>query len=125
MNGASLRAIRIRCGLTLDQFAYRVGVTARTLSRWELDDRDVYDDVATEANALFDEYLAVREHIADARNVPGMTHEDPVLVYRPQDRPPEPHDRIVWNAAASDHALDQDVALEWAGYDKDGPECEA
>ena len=125
MNGASLRAIRIRCGLTLEQFGHRVGVNGRTLSRWELDDRDVYEDVAAEANALFDQYLAIREHIADERNVPGITPEVPVLIYRPKDNPPEPYDRLLWNAAATDYALDEDVDLEWAGYDREDEEAAA
>lgn len=113
MNGATLRAIRTRCGYTLNQFAALVDVAGPSLSGWELDARDVYDDVAATAYRVHNDYLTIRDTL-----LPDQP-DGPVFAYRKNDDVPYGYDRCVWNAAAGDYALDEGATLMWIGDEDD------
>lgn len=117
MNGATLRAIRTRCGYTLDHFASLVDVTGRTLSRWELDPRDVPADVAKTAYRAHNEYLEAIEQVDEDAAADGV-----VYVARKDDPAPHGYTRIVWNSAAGDYALDEGYPLMWLGDDQENDE---
>lgn len=121
MNGATLRAVRSRAGLTLNQFGALVNVSGNTVSKWELDARLVYADVEDMAIDVNEEYMAA---YAAAEEAPELTiirsggSTAPLTDNAPDDRAVL---RVIHNAARGDAALDLSTPLEWDdedGYDQ-------
>lgn len=122
MNGATLRAIRTTCGYTIDHFANLVKVAGRTLSRWELDARDVPADVAFTAESILADYREVQDDVipqmlARGEMVGPVRHDDPV-------GPPHGFDLVLWNAAVSGWAVLGNKYIVWAGDEDEDEEVE-
>lgn len=119
MNGVTLRAVRNRAGLTLNQFGALVNVSGNTISKWELDARLVYADVEDMAIDVDTEYRAA---YGAAEDEPALTliraggRVAPLTDTAPDDPAVL---RVIHNAARGAAALDLGIPLEWNDEDGD------
>lgn len=117
MNGATLRTYRKLLGYDTQQFADRIHVNRRTLTRWETDAFDIPDDVATQIHRDIGALISISGFITDRnKNRAHCT----LTLKRPATSPED----IIYNAGTGLAALNlqntgTDVTIEWANNNDD------
>lgn len=124
MNGATLRTYRELLGYELNQYADKVGVNRRTVTRWETGQWDVPEDVAAQVRSDLNELTRVIDELQET--VPVDAEEATLLRYGRADDlskvTKETASHEIYNAAIglAALALEADgcqVTLEWYSRD--------
>jgi transcriptional regulator with XRE-family HTH domain len=124
MNGATLRTYRELLGYELNQYAEKVGVNRRTVTRWETGQWNVPEDVATQVRSDLDELNRVIDELH--ATIPEAAEEATLLRCGRSDDlskvTKETTSHEIYNAATGLTALALEtegcqVTLEWSSRD--------
>lgn len=124
MNGATLRTYRTLLGYEARHYAEKVGVARRTLTRWEVGEWAVPDDVAEQVRKDLSDMNRLRSRIVD--DLRGDDSAEVLAYEYGGDLRADTDidvDRQVYNAAVGLAALDleaagTEVTIEWRRHEE-------
>lgn len=120
MNGATLRTYRRLLGYDINDYAEKLGVNRRSITRWETGDWPVPEDVATQVRSELGELKAASDELL--ASVPKKASTAEFTRYRRDSDiagiTESTNSHVIFNTAAGLAALDletrgRSVSLEW------------